>query len=269
MVPELDLTDIVTEAATAGGAVAVEGFAAETTAENKGDEGVPAGPADVVTEFDRSAQRRVTEILNRHDPDAAIVGEENDANKTVPSTGRAWVIDPIDGTFNFVRGIHYWTTSVAATVDGEGVAACSVLPSLDTIYHADDTGAYRDGNRIEVSNRSELRSATVAPITPPPYGQRGDYVEGLSHLFDCWGTTVRFCSSQATLALLAQGSLEAAVTPQRPNPWDSLVGVHLIRRAGGTVTDIDGNPWTVKSDSLVASNGTVHGELLEIARQHW
>ena len=71
MVIELDLTDIATEAATAGGAVAVEGFAAETAVENKGDEGVPAGPADVVTEFDRSAQRRVNEILQRRDPDAA------------------------------------------------------------------------------------------------------------------------------------------------------------------------------------------------------
>lgn len=266
MTTELEVVDTAITAATAGGEVAVEGFDAEATIENKGEEHTPAGPADVVTEFDRSAQRRVIEILRRRDPDAAIVAEENDADKVVPPTGRAWVIDPIDGTFNFTRGIHYWTTSVAAAVDGEGVAACSVLPSLGTTYHADDDGAYRDGDRIDVSDRSELRSATVAPIIPPAYGHREGYVNGLARLFDRSGTTVRFCSAQATFALLARGSIEAAVTPQRPNPWDSLAGVHLIRGAGGTVTDLNGSRWTVESDSLVASNGAVHDELLEVAR---
>ena len=262
----LDFADIATKAATVGGATAQEGFTADTAVESKGEDGVPAGPADVVTEFDREAQRQVVAVLRRHDPDASIVGEENDAEKTVPSTGRAWVIDPIDGTFNFVRGIHHWTTSVAAAVDGEAAAACSVLPALETTYHADRTDSYRNGERIHVSGRSTVRSATVAPIIPPAYGHREVYAEGLGRLFDRFGTTVRFCSAQATLALLAQGSIEAAVTPQRPNPWDSLAGVHLIRQAGGTVTDLDGERWTTESDSLAASNGAVHDELLEVAR---
>lgn len=264
MTERLDFTDIATAAATAGAAVAGEGFVTGPEIESKGGVG-PMGPADVVTETDRATQRRVVDVLTKRDSEATIVGEENDARKTVPETGRAWVIDPIDGTFNFVRGLHYWTTSVAGTVDGEPIVSCSVLPTLDVTYHADDTGAYRDGEQITVSDQSDERVATVAPIIPPSYGERETYVEGLGELFQRFGTCVRYCSAQATFALVARGALEGAVTHQRPNPWDSLAGAHMIRQAGGTVTDLAGDRWTTASDSMVASNGAVHEELLDAA----
>lgn len=262
----IDFADIAVTAAEAGADVATDGFDTDSTIEIKSDTDGPTGPADIVTRTDRETQRRIVEVLTELDPDATIVGEENDAIKTVPSTGRAWVIDPIDGTFNFVRGLHYWTTSVAATVDGDVVAACSSLPTVTTTYHSDASTAYRDGEPIAVSDRSDDRSATVAPIIPPSHGDRETYVTGLGDLFERFGTTVRLCSAQATLALIARGSLDAAVTPQRPNPWDSLAGAHLIRQAGGVVTDLAGDRWTAESDSMVASNGKVHDDLLDAAQ---
>ena len=262
----LDVSDVATAAAAAGAQVAASGFDTDLDVDLKGDGTGPVGPADVVTESDREAQRHVVEVLEDRDPESTIVGEENDAAKTVPETGRAWVIDPIDGTYNFVRGLHYWTTSVAGTVNGEPVAACSVLPALETTYHADDSGAYRDDAAIAVSEQSAAASATVAPIIPPSYGERGTYVEGLGTLFERFGTTLRLCSAQATFALIANGSIDAAVTPQRPHPWDSLAGAYLVRQAGGVVTDLDGDRWTTDSDSMVASNGDVHDELLDAAQ---
>jgi len=79
-----------------------------------------------VTEADRAAQRTVIESIRETFPDDAIVGEEEDERKTVPETGAAWVIDPIDGTSNYVRDIRVWGTAVAAVVDGEPVAAATV-----------------------------------------------------------------------------------------------------------------------------------------------
>ena len=241
-------------------------FGTELEIENKGTPGDGMGAADVVTETDRETQRQVVSVLTEHDPTATIVGEENDVQKTVPETGRAWVIDPIDGTFNFVRGLHYWTTSVAATVDGQVVAACSVLPALDRTYTADDSDAFLDGTAISVSDRPAGESTTVAPIIPPSYGERDGYGDGVAALVEQFGTTVRHCSAQATLALIARGALDGAVTPQRPNPWDSLAGAQLIRQAGGIVTDLDGARWSVNSDSMVASNGQIHDQLLEAAQ---
>ncbi|MEF8822478.1 MAG: inositol monophosphatase family protein, partial [Halovenus sp.] len=80
-----------------------------------------------------------------------------------------------------------------------------------------------------------------------------------------FGTTARLCSAQATLALIARGALDGAVTPQQPKPWDSLAGVQFVRQAGGIVTDLEGDRWTGDSDSLVASNGQIHQELLDAA----
>lgn len=263
---EKEVSEIAAAAATAGAAFARGNFGTELELGNKGTTGESMGPADVVTETDRETQRRVVEVLTELDPEATIVGEENDAVKTVPETGRAWVIDPIDGTFNFVRGLHYWTTSVAATTSGEPVAACSVLPALDRTYTASDTDAFLNGDPISVSERAGGKSTTVALTIPPSYGERSVYREGVGTLFDRFGTTVRLCSAQATFALVARGALDGAVTPQRPNPWDSLAGAQLIRQAGGVVTDLDGDRWTTTSDSMVASNGRIHEELLESAQ---
>ena len=121
MSQKIGILEHVTAAATAGADLAQAGFGRNLKIGTKGETGEPMGPADVVTE---------------NDPAATIVGEENDAAKTDPDTGRAWVIDRIEGTFNLVRGFHYWTTSVAATVDGERWTADSdsMVASNGLIY---------------------------------------------------------------------------------------------------------------------------------------
>lgn len=173
--------------------------------------------------------------------EATVIGEENDAAKTYLETGRAWIIDHIDGTFNPVRGIHYLTTSVAATVGGEPVAVWSVLPALDRVYLRDEDGTYLDGESIAVSDRGGDQASAVALTIPPAHGERSEYAAGTGDVDERFGTVVRLCSAQVTFALLARSAIDGAVTQQRPNPWDSLAGAHLIRQAGGVVTDMDGD----------------------------
>jgi myo-inositol-1(or 4)-monophosphatase len=242
--------DRAARAADVGASVALESFRGDLSVETKADK------TDLVTETDRAAQRRTVACISEEFPDDAIVGEESDARKSVPETGPAWVIDPIDGTSNFVRGLRIWGTSVAAVVDGEPVAAATVLPALGDTYLAGEETTL-NGDPVRVSAREDPETFAVAPIL-----LGGDYGATVGALAERFGDIRRFGCAQATLAAVAGGSLDAAVATTRMSPWDTVAGSHMIRRAGGRVTDLAGEPWRHDSDGFVASNGTAHAEVL-------
>jgi myo-inositol-1(or 4)-monophosphatase len=246
-------------AASRGGAVAMDSFRRTVGVETK------AHKNDLVSEADRAAQERVIETLGA-ESDAPIVGEEDGAEGSVPATGPAWVVDPIDGTANYLRGIRTWTTSVAAVEDGRTVAAVSVAPAADDTYAAGAGGTRLNGERVAVSDRADAETFAAAVLGWGPHGERADYSRLASEIVERFGDMRRFGSMQTALAFVAAGSLDAAITTGRPNPWDSLAGVHLIREAGGRVTDLDGAAWRHDSDALVASNGRCHEDVLAAAR---
>ena len=143
-------------AAVAGGDVAVDLFRTGVAVERKSEK------TDVVTEADRAAQRRVAELLAEEHPDETLVGEEEDALKEIPD-GTAWVVDPIDGTNNYVRELPTWATAVACVVDGEPVAAANALPALGDVYTADGDAAYRNGHEIAVTETTDPEPTVVVP----------------------------------------------------------------------------------------------------------
>ncbi|KAB1188176.1 MULTISPECIES: inositol monophosphatase [Haloferax] len=253
--------DRAQRAARDGGAVARRAFRTDISVETKG------GKTDVVTEADRAAQRRVVERIRGAFPDDAIVGEEADALKAVPEDGESWVVDPIDGTNNFVRDIPVWATSVAAVIDGEPVAAANFLPALEDLYAADDEAAYRNGERISVSQRDDPETCTVCPTFWWNYDARDEYAAATRGIVSRFGDMRRYGSMQIALSYVADGALDGVITNKQANPWDSVAGAHLVRMAGGTVTDLDGNEWRHDSQGLVASNGHVHDAVLEAARE--
>ncbi|WP_435175077.1 inositol monophosphatase family protein [Halorussus sp. AFM4] len=255
-----DRLAVAERAASAGSRVAAESYGRGIDVETK------SGKTDVVTEADRRTQRRVIEVIREEHPDDAIVGEEEDELKTVPDEGDAWVIDPIDGTNNYVRNIPIWTTSVAAVRDGEPLAAVNDCPALDTTFVAGPDGARRDGEPVSVSDRSDPETFAVAPTIWWGFDRRDEYAAVLSALVERFGDVRRYGSAQVTLGMVAAGSLEAAVSTVDPNPWDTVAGVHMVRRAGGTVTDLDGDRWRHDSEGIVASNGEAHDELLAALR---
>lgn len=257
-------------AARAGGAVARQSFRGELTVETKADK------TDLVTETDRDAQRQVIATIREEFPDDVIIAEEEalpvgtDGDgglvETVPERGDAWVIDPIDGTSNFSRGTGLWTTSVAAVVDREPVGSASYFPVYGDVYGAGPDSATRDGSSLRVSTASDpetFAAGLVGRWTRGESEQFGDICAGLNeHL----GDVRRLGSMQATLAYVAAGGLEAAIATTDHHPWDSVAGVHLVRSAGGRVTDLAGERWAIDSDGLVASCGTAHDAVVSAVR---
>lgn len=253
-------TTIAERAARAGGELALDRFRTDIAVETKD------GKTDVVTQADRDAQERVIEVVREEFPDDAIVGEEEEALKTVPEEGAAWVIDPIDGTSNFVRNVPIWATSVAAVIDGEPVAATNAMPAIDDYYVADEEETRLNGEPVSVSDREDPETCTVAPTLWWDFEQREAFATVVRAIVERFGDMRRFGCAQATLSMVADGGLDGAMSDVRPNPWDTVAGVHLVRNAGGRATDLEGERWRHDSEGLVVSNGVVHGTVLEAVR---
>jgi myo-inositol-1(or 4)-monophosphatase len=270
---------VVERAAHAGADVAASTFRSDIAVETK------SGKTDVVTQADRDAQARVIETIRKAYPEDAIVGEESleprstdeasgpdpraeDALKEVPDDGPAWVIDPIDGTNNYVRSLRVWGTAVAAVVDGDPVAAATVCPALGDVWTAGGDGAYRNGNPVSTSDETDPEQCTVAPTVWWGLDRRDEYAAACREVVERFADMRRFGCAQATLAMVADGSIDATITNVDTNPWDTVGGVHLVRQAGGVVTDLDGEPWRHDSTGLVASNGeeAIHEEALAAVR---
>jgi len=226
-----------------------------------------SGKTDTVTRADREAQREIVDVVREADADAAVVGEEEEELKAVPETGAAWVIDPIDGTNNYVRGGRTWTTSVCYVRDGEPVAAANALPAVGDTYRTRRGGVALNGEPVRTSDRGDPETCMVCPSVWWPMDRREEYARAARAVVERFGDLRRPGSVQAALAWTAAGELDGVLTNVAVNPWDSIAGVHLVREAGGTVTDLEGERWTHDSRGLVASNGEIHEDVLAAARE--
>jgi myo-inositol-1(or 4)-monophosphatase len=248
---------VAVEAAEAGAEIACRYFREGIGNDFKRDQ------MDPVSKADQEAQERIIDVLGERDPDAAIVGEENDAGKTVPESGPAWIIDPIDGTNNFVRGNRLWSVSIARTVDGEPVAAATTLPATADTYAAGAGVVERNGVECSVSNRTDPTSLIVAPIFGLKERDRDDYDRVTSYVHHELGDLRRLGTGQTSLAMVACGEIDAAISTVHMTAWDTVAGAHMVRAGGGRVTDLSGDRWRFDSDSLVATNGVVHEQILD------
>ena len=219
-----------------------------------------------MTEFDREVQRHVVGMFREDDSDAVIVGEEElpdvETRTSLPESGAAWVVDPIDGTNNFVAGNRIWGCAVAAVEDGDAVAAVNEFPALGDSFAAADDGAMRNGEPCSVSDRKDPETFTINPIFGLQPRDRRKLAEYITTIAEEFGDSRRFGSSQYALSSVAAGELDAAVSGVDLSPWDTVGGVHMIREAGGTVTNLDGDRWTPGDAGIIASNGEAHDELV-------
>lgn len=252
---ESDRAAVVRSAAAAGGQVALSHFRADINVEHK------SGKTDVVTEADRAAQRRVIEEIRESYPDDPIVGEEEDALKQVPDRGPAWIVDPIDGTNNFVRDVPLWTTAVAAVEDGKAVAAVNEMPAIDDTYTLQDEEMLFNGVPATVSKRNDPETFRVVPLIWWGRDRRDEYAAVCREIVTRFGDLVRPVCAQYVLGMVATGQVDGAITNVVPNPWDVVGGVGMVRAAGGRVTNLAGDPWSPGDEGLVASNGAAHDDL--------
>ncbi len=254
-----ELRHVAVESAHAGGEIAYERFRTELTVETK------SGKTDVVTQVDRDAQTAITDRITETYPDATIIGEEGGGPTTIPTTGMAWIIDPIDGTANYVRGNRHWATSVACVIDGTPVAAVNLLPALDDTYVGTPETVTRNDTSIQVSTRTDPETFIVTPTIWWPPSRRDEYLAAIDGILTRFADLRRVGSAQTTFSLVADGTIDGAISNIDANVWDTVAGAALIEWAGGTVTNLDGTPWSYTSPGIVASNGAAHEMLVDIA----
>ncbi len=253
---------VASAAAWAGGEHALSAFRDDLDVETK------ANKTDVVTRIDREAQERVVATIRETFPEEPVVGEEatEGVRTTVPETGPAWVVDPIDGTNNYVRGVALWATSVASVVDGEPVAAANLLPATRDSYRLGPGGVTRNGEPVTASDRTDPETFRVVPAMWWPRDRRGEYAALAREIVTRFDDLARYGSAQASLSLLADGAVEGVVTNMETRPWDTIAGVGMVRAAGGRVTNLRGERWSYDDRGLVATSGRAHGEVLSAIR---
>ncbi len=224
------------------------------------------GPADYVSRADRRAEEIVAGELQRARPAYGLLMEE--AGTVVGSdTSNRWIIDPLDGTTNFLHGIPHFSISIALERDSELYAGVIYNPVSDEMYVAErGTGAFLNGRRIRVSARRKLQEALFA--TGIPFMGIPDHQLLLRQLERVMATTSgvrRYGSAALDLAYVAAGRYDG-YWENGLNPWDIAAGIVLVREAGGFVTDLAGGRDMLKGAGILATNTGLHEDLLALVR---
>lgn len=215
------------------------------------------GHANFVTDYDRRVQEELRTRLCAIVPEAVFVGEEEDIHASI-GEGRAFIVDPIDGTTNFIRDYKCSSISVGMTCDGETEAGIVYNPYLDEMFTAEKgRGAYRNGEPVHVSEQP-LERGIVLFGTAPYYETLSRRSFQMAYEYFCRALDVRRSGSAAIdLCNIACGRAEVFFELML-SPWDFAAGALIVEEAGGRVTTVDGGPLTLgKPCSVMAVNGTV------------
>lgn len=226
------------------------------------------GPADFVSKADRAAERILWDELKVARPGWGFLLEE--AGEIAGEDGQPrWVIDPLDGTSNFLHGIPHFAISIAVQeprLDGSGwgdvTAAVVYQPITDQTFWAEKSrGAWLQDARLRVSARGRLHDALIA--TGVPFAGHGDFAEW-SRIFGAIGPEVagirRFGAASLDLAWVAAGRYDGFWESDL-QPWDTAAGTLLVREAGGFVSDYRGRSQPIHSKQILAANGDLHSKL--------
>ena len=223
------------------------------------------GPADFVSHVDRGAEEAARAALLGAYPDAVFIGEETYDPSVGLGDGLAFVVDPLDGTTNFLHGFPWYAVSIGATLAGElaaGVVLNAVTGELFTATRGG--GAYRNGVRIEVSATTEPARALVG--TGFPFKSLDGLERYQRHFAAITRRTAgirRAGAAALDLCWLACGRLDG-FWEWKLRAWDTAAGGLIVAEAGGRVTDFAGAPHRLSGDETAASNGHVHAELLRM-----
>lgn len=225
------------------------------------------GPADFVSTADLRAEKVLREELTHARPDYGLLMEESGANGSPDGATRRWIVDPLDGTTNFLHGLPHFAISIAVEERGEILAGLIYDPLKDETFHAEKgIGAYLNDRRIRVSSRDRLPDALIA--TGAPFKGHGDSPLFLAEAGAVLSETAgirRWGSAALDLAYVAAGRFEG-FWERGLDSWDTAAGIILVREAGGYVSEIEGGPIRGNSPSILAANDSLHGTLKRILR---
>jgi histidinol-phosphatase len=214
-----------------------------------------------VTEADRGVEWALRELVSERRPGDAVVGEE--FGETAGTGSRRWIVDPIDGTKNFVRGIPVWASLIALEDEGVLTVGVASAPALGRRWWAArGLGAFANGDPIGVSAVAGLEDAQLSYSSLSLWEGQGGVEPLLELAGRCWRT--RAFGDFWSHVLVAEGAVDVSLDPE-VSLWDLAALQVIVEEAGGTFTDLDGNP---RSDggSAVATNGLLHKDVLAILR---
>ena len=229
------------------------------------------GPADFVSAADLRAEQILRQELGHARPDHAFLMEESGSSPApVPGAGgmqRRWIVDPLDGTTNFLHGLPHFAISIALEERGEIIAGVIYDPIKEEMFWAEKgAGAYLNDRRIRVSGRRTLEAALVA--TGAPFKGHGDAPQFLAELDAVMAATAgmrRWGAAALDLAYVAAGRYDGFWERQL-SAWDTAAGLILVREAGGYVSEIDGAPFHLESPSILAANDALHPAMVALLK---
>lgn len=220
------------------------------------------GRRDFVTGVDRAAEEIIAEILLAAEPGARIVGEE--LSPSVVTDGLVWIVDPLDGTTNFLHGIPTYAVSIAAAVDGMLQAGVVLDVTRNNTCSASlGGGAWLDESRLVVSTIHEPEFAVIGTGFPfRDLSRLEEYLIQLGRIARSTSGIRRPGAAALDLADVASGRFDG-FWEQQLSAWDIAAGVLLIREAGGVITDLAGRDIGIEHTSVVAGNPAIHSWLIE------
>ena len=222
------------------------------------------GPGDFVTEADRRTEQILQEELSKARPGFGFLMEEAGEVKGQNADER-WIIDPIDGTTNFLHGIPHFAISIGVERDGELVAGVVYEPIRDELFWAErNEGAYLNRRRLRVSERATLSDALLA--TGIPFADRigkKSFMAMLKVVMEKTAGVRRQGSAALDLAYVAAGRYEG-FWETGLLPWDIAGGIVIVREAGGMVSEIDGRPSMLYGNSIIATNQRLYDPLRKL-----
>jgi myo-inositol-1(or 4)-monophosphatase len=215
---------------------------------------------DMVTEVDRTAEALIVAALRATRPDDGIVGEEGAS--VDGGSGVRWLIDPIDGTTNFLYGLPGWAVSIAVVDDDGPLAGAVSVPTFGELFSAArGHGAYLDGATIRCSDKADLATALVGTGFSYQPGRRAEQGMVLAAVLPRVRDVRRFGAASVDLCFVAAGRLDVYYEVGL-SPWDLAAGELIAREAGAVLSDLDGGP--VRAASVIACAPALHRSFLEL-----
>ena len=218
---------------------------------------------NLVSEIDKGSERKIIQMIKTRYPDHAILAEES--GKSGAGTDCTWIIDPLDGTTNFLHGLPIFSVSIAVEQKGEIVAGVVYDPNRDEMFTAErGSGAFLNGQRLAVSQATALIDSLL--VTGFPYDLSTNPWRTIDYFADFLieaGAVRRLGSAALDLAYVAAGRFDGYWEVSLA-PWDMAAGILLVQEAGGRLSNLTGEPQSIYEKSVLASNGRIHDAMLAV-----
>lgn len=226
------------------------------------------GAIDLVTDVDIAVERMLRALIAERFPDHDVLAEELGTGAHLGASHR-WVFDPLDGTTNYAHGLPIFCASLALAVDGETVVGAVYDPNRRELFTAERGGGARlNGASLRVSGGASLLDSILVTGFPYNVHETLDDVIGLFSRFVGRARAVRRLGSAAIdLCWVAAGRMDG-FWEERLHPWDTMAGALLVSEAGGVVTAAEGGPFVPADGHILASNGHIHDEMVEVIRDY-